>query len=77
MHDTRNRNEHQPRYRIHTRRNRLRRAEAVYAERGRQDAKGGLVYFPSSPDNWPGLKARFKAEDIEALKRFDAEMRSH
>lgn len=49
--------------------------EAVYAERGRQDAKGGLVYSFRSPANWSGLEARFKAEGAEAVKRFDAEVK--
>ena len=51
--------------------------EAVYAERGRRDAKGGLVYFSRSQGNWPGLEARFKAEGADAVKRYDAEVQSH
>jgi len=43
--------------------------KAIYAERGRTNASGGLVYFPkSSPDVQRGVANRFKSEQADALK---------
>lgn len=48
--------------------------DAIYAERGRTDAKGRLVHFSSSPkDLWAGLKARFPRERMQAQAMLSAE----
>lgn len=42
---------------------------AVYAERGRKDADGKLVYFKRVSDDWiPGLTKRFESEQKDALE---------
>jgi LysM repeat protein len=42
--------------------------KAIYAERGRKDANGVLVYFKSnSPEVQQGVANRFKNEEIDAL----------
>lgn len=42
---------------------------AVYAERGRKDADGKLVYFKRVSDDWiPGLTKRFENEQKDALE---------
>lgn len=47
---------------------------AIYAERGRVDASGILVYFPSSPQNvQTSLRVRFRSELNDALSALAAE----
>lgn len=41
--------------------------EAIYAERGREDGRGGLAHFPSSKDNVKGLRRRFADEKQKVL----------
>jgi hypothetical protein len=48
--------------------------DGIYDERGRTNAKGGLVHFPSSPQKYlPGLKARFPRERMQAQAMLKAE----
>jgi len=43
--------------------------KAIYAERGRIDSQGKLVYFQRVSDSWkPGLSKRFQNELVDALK---------
>lgn len=47
--------------------------DAVYAERGRTDAKGQLVHFANSKKEWANLKARFIRERLQAQDLLTAE----
>ncbi len=48
--------------------------KAIYAERGRIDDQGKLVYFQRVSDSWkPGLSKRFQNELVDALEMLQAD----